>query len=935
MRPTVFSFPPSCSFIEELASRFLKGELVRLEKHPFAVAECTIYLPNRRLCRALSQVFVHKHHLTLLPRILPMGEDDLFEETGALLPEMPSIDRALQLAKFIREWSPAKSTLESLALADELASLLDRFITEELDPASLKTLDISDDHDDFWQMSLEFLKIITEFYPFEIGRIDASKRRNLILASESKRLSTSNKPVIAAGSTGSIKATRDFLHVVAHAKNGAVILPGLDPHLTRDDYAAIENDRGHPQAGLKKLIEAIGVERLDGVDYPVTSRNLPREKLLSRALIPSSRTHLWAENEAVEAGAIANLTLLEAADEHKEALALAIFIREKLEKPQKIVVVTPDRALAKRLKAELLRWNINADDTGGVPLSETSVAVFMRLYLNLHEFHPRTLMSFMSHEHSPWKVFEKPLALLDQHGLRGLRPQNMSEIKQRLEKHPEIFTMLDEVEAILPPKTNQSLAAWVAHLKPLFMALIAENAPHKQDLMDFLEQFNSKEAHDLILAPHEIEPVLTRYMANETLRPPQNDTELVRIMGLPEARAIDADFMILAGLNEATWPPQTETDPWLSRAMGARLGLEPPERRIALAAHDFVQALGIEHCLLSRALKREGNPTVASRWLQRIKAVISPVQWQNLQENGQIYSDYADNLDRTGEFTPAPRPEPCPPVSARPRQLNVTEIEKLVRDPYAIYARRILNLKPFDAYDISPGGRDRGNLIHAIFKNYAKEYDKKNDPLQTILALGQKEFAPLLKEPMIATFWVPRFEQLALAFVAFDENIRHETRQNFSEWGGSITLNLPSQRQFTLKTIADRLDIGNDGLMIFDYKTGVTPSDKQVKGFFAPQLPLTALIAQMGGFKQIPANIHLKSFAYIKVTGAEEEIKPQYIKEPELITNETKANLLELLTKFENEDTPYQSKSHSFKQGDFGEFDHLARVEEWQTGDEE
>ena len=51
------------------------------------------------------------------------------------------------------------------------------------------------------------------------------------------------------------------------------------------------------------------------------------------------------------------------------------------------------------------------------------------------------------------------------------------------------------------------------------------------------------------------------------------------------------------------------------------LGLDPPERRIGLSAHDFAQALGAPEVILARAAKLAGAPTVASRFVQRIAAV--------------------------------------------------------------------------------------------------------------------------------------------------------------------------------------------------------------------------------------------------------------------------------------------------------------------------
>ena len=87
-------------------------------------------------------------------------------------------------------------------------------------------------------------------------------------------------------------------------------------------------------------------------------------------------------------------------------------------------------------------------------------------------------------------------------------------------------------------------------------------------------------------------------------------------------------MVILGSLNEGVWPRPQEASPWLSRPMAAKLGLPPPERRIGLSAHDFAQALGAPTVYLSRAVKADGVPTVPSRWLQRLNAIIEAAEFK-------------------------------------------------------------------------------------------------------------------------------------------------------------------------------------------------------------------------------------------------------------------------------------------------------------------
>ena len=90
------------------------------------------------------------------------------------------------------------------------------------------------------------------------------------------------------------------------------------------------------------------------------------------------------------------------------------------------------------------------------------------------------------------------------------------------------------------------------------------------------------------------------------------------IRGSREAREVQADLVILAGLNEGIWPQPAAPDPWLSRQMRLKLGLLLPERQIGLAAHDFQQALAARQVILTRATRDDEAQTVPSRWLDRL-----------------------------------------------------------------------------------------------------------------------------------------------------------------------------------------------------------------------------------------------------------------------------------------------------------------------------
>ncbi len=201
--------------------------------------------------------------------------------------------------------------------------------------------------------------------------------------------------------------------------------------------------------------------------------------------------------------------------------------------------------------------------------------------------------------------------------------------------------------------------------------------------------------------------------AGAVVRPAYGRHPRLAIWGLVEARLQQADLLVLGGLNEGTWPGPGGHDPWMSRQMRREFGIALPERAIGIAAHDFAQALGAPEVALTRAARREGVPTVPSRWLLRLDAVLRAVGLDG------ALGPRARDRRRGGRCAieptrrrPAPPPEPRPPLAARPRQLSVTQIETWIRDPYAIYARHMLRLKALDELDADPGRAELGIVVH-------------------------------------------------------------------------------------------------------------------------------------------------------------------------------------------------------------------------------
>jgi ATP-dependent helicase/nuclease subunit B len=1020
--PRVFTIPASAPFVPTLIGALRNGSLIegfRGDADPLALASATFYLPTRRACRLVRDVFrdVSGADALILPRIIPLGdidEDELVFADAAnpaaldIGDELGGLERRLLLTQLVTKWAEsqavrragsaplvANTPASALGLADALARLMDDMTTRQVPWDRLDTL-VPDEHDAYWQLTLRFLnEIVRDAWPkilAERGRIEPAQRRDLLIAAEAKRLSASTGgPVIAAGSTGSMPATAALLEAIAKLPHGAVVLPGLDIDLDEESWDVIAGERdaegrevaapviGHPQFAIQALLRRIGIARTDV--HPL-GQPTARAEMVSEAMRPAEKTDKW--RDLARSGlrldeAMQTVSVIAAANAEDEALAIAVALREVLEHDDKTAaLVTPDRALARRVLAALARWDVAVDDSGGDALADTAAGVFARLAAEaaLTGLAPVTLLALLKHPllrlGAAASAHAAAISALELAVLRGPRPKpgtsNLARALQtfrdntaslhradpRINLTPgQLQNAADVVEALaaaLKPleslaRTKQPLAAFAEAHRHVIETLSSERPSQAVAFtgpdgtaLDLAFADIADSSHDAVIAPASDYPDLFHaIVADKPVRRPDRPGVRIRIYGLLEARLQSVDRVVLGGLVEGQWPPETRSDPWLSRPMRRALGLDLPERRISLSAHDFAQMLGAAEVVLAYAAKLSGAPTVPSRFIQRLAAVAGTERWQAALQRGDAYLSWARALDRPeGTPRPVPRPEPKPARAARPRSLSVTEIETWLRDPYSIYARHVLRLQPFDAIDVPPGARDRGTVIHGAIGKFTVAFKDAlpNDVVGELIKFGQQAFAVLEDFPEARAFWWPRYERIARWFVDFEMQRRADTAAISAEAGAKLEIPLGS-RTFTLRTRADRIEhLRDGGYAILDYKTGRPPSPSQVSSGLTPQLTLEGAILRAGGFEGIPAGASIAEILYVTLRGGDPagEIRSITFDDgtPDTKSDEALRKLTELVTKFEDESVGYLSKERPmFMRRGGGDYDHLARVKEW------
>lgn len=877
-------------------------------------------------------------------------------------------------------------------LAADLARLMDLIESEEISLSEIESL-APPEMAVHWEQTVDFLKIVTEHWPDYLadnGLLSPVARRNALMRLEAERLAKGSAyPVIAAGSTGTVPSTARLLKVIASLPNGAVVLPGLDRSLDEEDWASLAEHPEHPQAGMAELLKKLGVTHEQVADVPGSAPNAiqrARLALISEALRPAESTERWqtflasddllSDGRASFANGLSGIRLVVAPTAHDEAEAIALILKSCIETPGKTAaLVTPDRVLARRVAARLKRFDLAIDDSAGVPVARTVPGAFLDLVLGAVEtnFAPPALMALLKH----------PLALLGRRpgemraatralergafrdvyvgeGLAGApealqaardpdqrrpRPARISEHEQ--EKALKLVADLEEAFAPLMALFAQGAEQPASRLAEAHVAAAEALATDEAGSSSGLWRGDAGEALTTLLAelieasdglaiePRSYPPFYRSLLAGEVVRPAYPAHPRLFIWGPLEARLQQPDVVILGSLNEGVWPRPQEAGPWLSRPMREALGFPAPEQFTGRSAHDFAQCLGAGSVYLTRALKVEGVPTVPSRWLQRLLALVEAAKLQQRIAPESPFVEWARERDHAPNFAPASPPRPCPPVAARPRGLSVTRIERWIANPYEIFARHILHLEKLKPLGTDPDQALRGQIVHKALNDFARDHRDSlpADIYAELMARADKHFAALGGSPLVEAFWRPSFARFARWFAATEPVRRAQPVTTFAELGGALEI----VEGFTLTARADRIDLGDDGsVAIYDYKTGSTPSAKHVDELSAPQLPLEAVIAEEGGFEELGAH-PVEALVYIGASGRGEggSERPAGNREAGDLAQDARAKLLRLIARYDDPAMPYEVKrrrgaafAHAY---DYDDYAQLARIQEWMT----
>ncbi len=983
--PRVYTYASGHDPLRHLAEQVMRGFPVIGQSHE-QLSQWTILVPTRRAARELSLRFfeLQSGNAVLLPTIKPIGDVDenlAMEEhvAGDLPPAISPTGLLFVVTELVANWARvnpqyaiAGQVVESQKLATHLAESLVELVhqteTEEVSFQDIATV-IDFDLAGHREAILSLLSVLNTGLPAILmaeGAMGPSARRNLMIRRMAERLAThmGSGPIIAAGSTGTNPATRELLRVIAHHPKGAIILPGLDRSMAIVDWLAV--GATHPQYGMKQLLAHIGVDHTEVEAFgPPISR-----AILSREIMrPSDRTHEWftvlPDMRETLAWERVGLSLVQADDRHHEARTIALILRHALDTTgQTAALITPDRDLARRVKAELMRWSIDIDDTAGESLARQGAASLLVVLIQCltTSFAPDAVVALLHHELIDFglapatyrkAVTAYEMAALRQQGLspglhglklalkRAKHTREQDEHKSRAIKNiddddwGEVENLVQRMESILAPFQLHTEQSFSAHLEALMTALSSIAAkldwelPENQPLLGFIERLHQDAARLPPMGFADAGALLIRLMSTETLRAVDGKHPRLFIYGLLEARMMSVDIAVLGGLNEGRWPAQPDSGPWLNRPMREVFKLQQPERSIGLTAHDFCEAMRHKTVYLTWS-KREGSaPLVPSRWILRLGTLLkdSGLDLKDVATN--TYLTLASAIDAAEGFTPHHKPRPKPPVADRPRRYSVTRIETLNRDPYAIYAGQMLEFEPLAPLSATPSAQLRGIVFHDALRIWNSQGEGS---LASLEIAGRTAFGDLMDDVDIASFWWPQFRRLAKWLVDQDAVLSQSVIGKAVETPGRITF-LVGGETFTLTGRADRIDLLQSGeVCIIDYKTGQLPGIEEVNVGFNPQLPLEAAMVAQGGFGDLGRR-RSQSAKYVRLSGSR---PPGEIREVKNIMDLAEVHLVgmkEKLAYFLEFETAFVPRSKLKKDTIGSQFDHLSRYLEWRLAE--
>ena len=963
----LFALPPGVDFARALVHGLLNryGALP-----PEEFARIRLIVNTERMRRRVTEI-LSSGPARLHPRLETLSSLLGGAEALRFPPAVLPLRRRLEISQFVDRLLEAEPDLAPRAalfdLSESLARLFAEMHGEGVTPEAIRSLDVSD-QSGHWARSLRFLEIVSPFFESAGEAPDPEGLQRALFSSlaETWKQSEPSDPIILAGSTGSRGATLILMEAVARLAKGAVVLPGFDfdlPEAVWQGMGEALYSEDHPQYRFKVVMDRLGLGKADVARWTGAAAPDPeRNRIISLALRPAPVTDQWR----IEGSrlpdlrlAMGEVTLVEAPNPRAEAETIALRIRVAIDEGKTAALITPDRMLTRQVAAALDRWNIAPDDSAGQPLHLSPPGRFLQHVAGLleAELGSEALLVLLKHplaasgeDRGNHLVWTRELELyLRRKAIPSPTPGDLAAWAERGGGPREgREAWANWVGTTFCGQRQTGKAALADHLsRHLSLAEAIAAGPGKQPSADLWDQATGRKAKEIVsdlaanadaagpITAGDYAVLLASLLRGAEVRDRDTGHPNALILGTLEARVQSADLVILGGMNEGVWPEAPTPDPWLNRRMRAEAGLLLPERRIGLAAHDFQQAIAAPEVWISRAIRSDEAETVASRWINRLTNLLSGLEpnggkagLEDMRRRGKDWlARAAAEAAPRAAVAPAKRPSPRPPAGHRLTELSVTQVQRLIRDPYAIYAERILRLRALDPLTPSADAPLRGTIVHEIMHRFVfgGPAPDAGGAREALLEIAREALEASCPWPTVRRMWLARFEKGVDWLLETEIERLRDGAPLIGETQGHVDIASPPLK---LKAKPDRIDRTETGdLLIYDYKTGKVSTEAQQIAF-DKQLLLQAAMAEQGAFAAA-GKARVAGAAFIGLST--QSIVPAPMGDCPI--DETWALFLKLMRHWADVRHGFSARQAMVSTKDRSYYDHLARFGEWNTSD--
>lgn len=585
-------------------------------------------------------------------------------------------------------------------------------------------------------------------------------------------------------------------------------------------------------------------------------------------------------------------------------------------------IITADRILARKLKAELRVLNIEVDDaTDNFAMEQLPTQLFMMIaeYISHHSFDPVLFLEIAKH---PCCTLYQDFKAITQFEIEILRNNNHYNISASYllklgENYPKIIALLSALEKNreIFKSTSKLLNRIKAHCNMYQEILSDQSLCNFSDLLQeqvqCIDLISSAYTHSCNYCDFILYAIQRAYYKKLTISGAN-----IKILSPLEARFLKFDLCIMMGMEEGIFPPAFNDHRLFSNSLRKKYKWHYNRDSLTHnAALDLGNALSQSKLIISYSGKK---PT---RWLRVLEM--------------HLEGQHADSVHYT---TPPSAPLSIkksarihrsignPSIQHRPKSLTVSAIEMLMNDPYAYYARYILRLKRLNDIFDNVTAQSFGILLHEVLAQ----------AVHLEISLGQDQYIEQFMEiyyrisiasipniSLLNTLWEEKFKRIAI-WLFYNESQNINDRK-FVHTEIAICTHIGD---LEIRARVDRLDIMDDGrVKIIDYKTGIIPSNMAVCKGLSPQLPLEGIIllnsnaASLGIDKIVKSDLE---FYYIELHGRQNIGNNHAIYFDLELAH---SSLLKLLTKYWKNGEPFVGSIRHIPMA--ADYKHLSRTQEW------